>query len=89
MEGLPRVGLGTSNQMSQIIKNIPPQSNASSVSKCRYAGEESQGNSSIALSGAELDELMDNHFKHMFDVFNDGIFYMTCLLYTSDAADDP
>ncbi|WP_257001153.1 EAL domain-containing protein [Vibrio coralliilyticus] len=77
MEGLPGVGLGTSNQMSQIIKNIPPQSNASSVSKCRYAGEESQGNSSIALSGAELDELMDNHFKHMFDVFNDGIFYMT------------
>lgn len=29
------------------------------------------------LSGAQLDGLMDNHFKHMFDVFNDGIFYMS------------
>ncbi|SDH24107.1 PAS domain S-box-containing protein [Vibrio xiamenensis] len=28
------------------------------------------------LSGAELDLFMDNHFKHLFDVFSDGIFYM-------------
>ncbi|MFB9136240.1 EAL domain-containing protein [Vibrio olivae] len=32
--------------------------------------------SGFPLSGAELDLLMDNHFKHLVDVFNDGIFYM-------------
>ncbi len=31
---------------------------------------------SFPLSGAELDLFMDNHFKHLFDVFSDGIFYM-------------
>lgn len=30
----------------------------------------------IGLTGAELDLLMDNHFSHMIDVLNDGIFYM-------------
>ncbi len=30
-----------------------------------------------SLSGAELDELMDNQFKHMFDVLSDGLFYMS------------
>lgn len=30
----------------------------------------------IGLTGAELDELMNNHFCHMIDVMNDGIFYM-------------
>ena len=28
------------------------------------------------LTGAELDDLMDNHFSHMIDVMTDGIFYM-------------
>ncbi|MCG9677049.1 MULTISPECIES: EAL domain-containing protein [Vibrio] len=63
--------------MSHIIKNKTSQSNASSISGSRSANENLPGQSSASLSGAELDELMDNHFKHMFDVFNDGIFYMT------------
>ncbi|NOI82005.1 EAL domain-containing protein [Vibrio tubiashii] len=31
----------------------------------------------LGLTGAELDDLMDNHFRHMIDVLNDGIFYMS------------
>lgn len=69
--------LGTSNYMSHNIKNKTSQSNASSVSSSQSVSDTSQRPSSVALSGAELDQLMDNHFKHMFDVFNDGLFYMT------------
>nr|WP_269981645.1 EAL domain-containing protein [Vibrio sp. T11.5] len=69
--------LGTSNYMSHNIKNKTSQSNASSVSSSQSVSDTSQRPSSAALSGAELDQLMDNHFKHMFDVFNDGLFYMT------------
>lgn len=29
------------------------------------------------LSGTQLDLIMNNHFKYIFDVLNDGLFYMT------------
>ncbi|MCY9803426.1 EAL domain-containing protein [Vibrio scophthalmi] len=32
---------------------------------------------STPLSGGELDSLMNNHFKYVIDVLNDGLFYMT------------
>ncbi|KII75389.1 EAL domain-containing protein [Vibrio renipiscarius] len=32
---------------------------------------------SIPLSGSELDVIMNDHFKYIFDVFNGGLFYMT------------
>lgn len=34
-----------------------------------------------SLSGAELDALMDNQFRHMIDVLSDGIFYMSDTKY--------
>ncbi|WP_238322213.1 hypothetical protein [Vibrio mexicanus] len=28
------------------------------------------------LCGADFDQLMDNNFIHMFDVFSEGVFYL-------------
>ncbi|MDN3611801.1 EAL domain-containing protein [Vibrio ostreicida] len=64
--------------MSQVIKNNSPHLEVSLLPEHRSSQSlTEQDTRPPALSGAELDELMDNHFKHMFDVFNDGIFYMT------------
>ncbi|MGF1908388.1 EAL domain-containing protein [Vibrio kasasachensis] len=38
---------------------------------------DTQSKHSVPLSGSQLDLIMNDHFKYIFDVFNDGLFYMT------------
>ncbi len=61
--------------MSKSINSISPHPIVTSVAECELKVEVPAQQS--RLTGAELDELMDNHFRHMFDVFQDGIFYMS------------
>ncbi|KGY07573.1 EAL domain-containing protein [Vibrio sinaloensis] len=63
--------------MSQTIKSIVPRPKITLVSECGVAVESVSQDLTHSLTGAELDELMDDHFKHMIDVLNDGIFYMS------------
>lgn len=62
--------------MSQTINSIVPRPKITLVSECGVAVEPDNTSTPSSLTGAELDELMDHHFKHMVDVLNDGIFYM-------------
>jgi len=63
--------------MSQTINSIVPRPKITLVSECEVTMEQQTEELSHSLTGAELDELMDHHFKHMVDVLNDGIFYMS------------
>ncbi|NVD08011.1 EAL domain-containing protein [Vibrio sp. JPW-9-11-11] len=60
--------------MSQSIRSLTPSPKVEHIDHVAVdvsdAGPES-------LSGAELDALMDNQFRHMVDVLSDGIFYMS------------
>lgn len=61
--------------MSKSMNSIHPQPKITEISQCDVQVEDAPSQS--RLTGAELDDLMDNHFRHMFDVFQDGIFYMS------------
>ncbi|MGD8231931.1 EAL domain-containing protein [Vibrio sp. TRT 1302] len=63
--------------MSQSMKSINPRPRITLVSEISVETAESDSHQPSILSGAELDELMDNHFQHVVDVLNDGIFYMS------------
>jgi len=60
--------------MSQSIKSLTPSPKVEHIDQFAVdlcdAGAET-------LSGAELDALMDNQFRHMIEVLSDGIFYMS------------
>lgn len=60
--------------MSQPISTIQPRPTFTLVSEADV--EKERSNENVGLTGAELDALMDNQFRHMIDVMNDGIFYM-------------
>lgn len=63
--------------MSQSINSISPRPKITLVSEMSVESVESESTQASILTGAELDELMDNHFRHVVDVLNDGIFYMS------------
>lgn len=63
--------------MSQSINSISPRPKITLVSEMSVDSVESESTQASILTGAELDELMDNHFRHVVDVLNDGIFYMS------------
>lgn len=63
--------------MSQSINSISPRPKITLVSELSVDTVEAEPSSPSVLTGAELDELMDNHFRHVVDVLNDGIFYMS------------
>lgn len=62
--------------MSQPIKSIQPRPKITLVSELSVDRNDEEVELSIGLTGAQLDDLMDNQFCHMVDVMNDGIFYM-------------
>jgi PAS domain S-box-containing protein len=62
--------------MSQPIKSIQPRPKITLVSELSVDRNDEEVELTIGLTGAQLDDLMDNQFCHMVDVMNDGIFYM-------------
>ncbi|KOO15756.1 histidine kinase [Vibrio xuii] len=62
--------------MSQPIKSIQPRPKITLVSELSVDRNDEEVELPIGLTGAQLDDLMDNQFCHMVDVMNDGIFYM-------------
>lgn len=62
--------------MSQPIKSIQPRPKITLVSELSVDRSDEIAELPIGLTGAQLDDLMDNQFCHMVDVMNDGIFYM-------------
>ncbi|MFM2586963.1 EAL domain-containing protein [Vibrio sp. TBV020] len=62
--------------MSQTINSIQPRPKITLVSELSVDQNDDSDVLAIGLTGAQLDDLMDNHFHHMIDVMNDGIFYM-------------
>ncbi|TFH90160.1 EAL domain-containing protein [Vibrio ouci] len=62
--------------MSQPIKSIQPRPKITLVSELSVDRNDENAELPIGLTGAQLDDLMDNQFCHMVDVMNDGIFYM-------------
>lgn len=58
--------------MSQSISSITPCPKVERVEQIDVSAVSAE-----SLSGAELDALMDNQFRHMIDVLSDGIFYMS------------
>lgn len=67
--------------MARIFENIMSQSGLDMVCEQTAENLEPIEPSDFGLSGAELDDLMDNHFRHVVDVLSDGIFYMSCNRY--------
>ncbi|NOH81086.1 EAL domain-containing protein [Vibrio sp. RE86] len=62
--------------MSQNINSIRPRPKITLVSEMSVDEIDAGMIPKAGLTGAELDDLMDNHFSHMIDVMTDGIFYM-------------
>ncbi len=62
--------------MDYSIDSIVSHPQLSLVSDSNVDNKEESCDKDVGLTGAELDDLMNNHFCHMIDVMNDGIFYM-------------
>jgi len=63
--------------MAHSIDSVALHPNLSLVSEIEEEIVDKIESAALGLTGAELDDLMNNHFRHMIDVLNDGIFYMT------------
>lgn len=63
--------------MSQFLNNIVPYPKDSHRSDYLMVDQQDTEQASFVLTEADLDELMDKNVRHIVDVLNDGLFYMS------------